>query len=183
MAGLADKVYIPLVFKDCSYKETATGEKYAFKWYMPNFNARQAPVCYIKLKMVAIEGTTQNARQCLWIRANNLFGENVLINEKQNTTNIGGTILAMLDFRGNTDHYALIPESAIAVQISPNIPYIEFDLIDSTGEVETLDEGDATHTINILLEIIYPEHNKVRDTTLMTYAQSVVGNPPYQKLI
>jgi hypothetical protein len=112
---------------------------------------------------------------------NNVFSDSVLIKEV-NSPYVGGCILAMVDFRGNTDHYALIPETAPQIQISTNIPYIEFDLIGSDGSVKTLDNGDATHTINLLLEIEYPEHNEVQNSTLMTYAQSEVGNPPFNKL-
>ena len=181
MAGLANKVYIPLMFKDCSYTTGATG-KYAFKWYLPKLPARQGPVCYLSLKNAAIEGTVENTRQCLWLRLNNFYSENVLVNEV-NAPNVGGTILAMLDFRGNTDHYTFLPESAIKVQLSSNLPnYFEFDMIDSDGTVEILDPADATATINFLLQIEYPEYEEVPKTIVNSYVASEVGMPPFNKL-
>jgi hypothetical protein len=34
----------------------------------------------------------------------------------------------------------------------------------------------------MIVKLEYPEHNEVRDITLMNYAQSQVGNPPYNRL-
>lgn len=182
MSGLANKVYIPLFFKDATYKlEATTNHRYAFRWALPNLDQRRGPVCYLSLKNIAIEGTVENTRQCLWLRINNMMSDNMLVNETTSPY-VGGTILAMLDFRGNTDHYAFLPESAPKIQMTTNMKYLEFDIIDSGGNVETIDSADTTATINILLQIDYPEHNEVRDTTLMSYAQSVVGNPPFNRL-
>jgi hypothetical protein len=182
MAGLADRVYIPLYNKDATYDtEAVTGHRYAFKWELPTLDARRGPVCYLSLKNCAIEGTVENTRQCLWLRVNNIFSENVKINEK-NSPIVGGTILAMLDFRGNTDHYAFLPESALKIQMSTNMKYLVFDIIDSGGNVESIDSADTTATINLLLQIEYPPHNQVPDTTVMSYAQSEIGNPPFSKL-
>jgi hypothetical protein len=181
MAGLANKVYIPLFYKDATYNTDGLGNRYAFKWALQNLDQRRGPVCYMSLKMIAIEGTTSNTKQCLWLRINNMMSENVLVNETTSPY-VGGAILALLDFRGNTDHYAFIPESAPKIQMTTSMKYLEFDMIDSAGNVETLASADDK-SISLLLQIEYPEHNDVPNTTVMTYAQSEIGNPPYRKLI
>jgi len=180
--ALARKVYIPLMYKDATYKLDGT-DRYAIRWQLPNLQARRGPVCFLKLKMGAVEGSSQDARECLWLRMNNVFSESVLVNEREGTTNVGGTLLGMFIFSDNTDHYNLIPESAPQIQISTNIPYIEFDLISpADGSIVYLDGGDAAHTLNLILEIEYPEHNEVQYTTVNTYAQSEIGNPPFNRL-
>lgn len=181
MAGLTNVVYLPLMFKDCKYDTINTSEHYNFRWNVPSsLQARKAPVCYMSLLMVAIEGTNTNALQSLFVRMNNIYSENVLMNEV-NSPFIGGTILALLDFRGNTDHYATLYESNPKIQLGTNLAELSFDLVDGEGNIVRL-SGAKTHSINFILKIEYPEHNEVRDITLKNYAQSVVGNPPFNRL-
>lgn len=182
MTSLAKKVYVPLMYKDATYLLNGT-QRYAIRWTLPNLNPRRSPVCYLKLKACAVEGSSQDARECLWIRMNNVFSETVLVNERSGTTIVGGTLLGLVIFGDNTDHYNLVPESAPQIQISTNLSYIEFDLISpADGSIVYLDGADLAHTLNIILEIEYPEHNEVSNTIVGSYAQSVVGNPPFNRL-
>jgi hypothetical protein len=182
MAGLADRVYIPLIFKDATYVEEAeTLHRSKFRWELPKLDARRAPVCYLSAKACAAEGTVETVRQMKWLRINNIYSENVLINETKSPT-VGGTFLAMLQFSDNSDHFELLPESAPKIQMSTNMKYLEFDLIDAMGEVEQLKTGDTVGTLNILLQIEYPPHENVPYTMVSSYAQSEIGNPPFSKL-
>jgi hypothetical protein len=170
------------MYKDATYQSDGT-DRYANRWTLPNLNPRRSPVCYLKLKMCCVEGASLDARECLWLRMNNVFSETVLVNERSGTTIVGGTLLGMLIFSDNTDHYNIIPESAPQIQISTNLSYIEFDLISpADGSIVYLDGGDASHTLNLILEIEYPEHNEVSNTMVGSYIPSEVGMPPFNRL-
>lgn len=161
----------------------------AWKWTLPtSINSRQAPTCKLSVASAYIDdsyGTpagNQNCSQARMLRLK-INSENFLQNETQ-APYIIYPIMGMMIRDAFVGHWYL-PQAPYQVELdfSTNIRTIEFDLVDVDGNVlDTLSTSSVGGQLNIILRLHYPEHNEVRNDVVMSYAQSQIGNPPFNRL-
>ena len=169
---------------------TVANSTSAWKWTLPtNINARQAPTVRLSIASGYLDDSyatpsgNQNCSQPRMLRMK-VFSENFIQNETSTTNVILFPIMGMLVRDAFVGHW-YVPQAPhqINVELSTNIRVLEFDFLDENGAViSTLSSSTVGGKYNMVLKLEYPEHNVLRDETLMSYAQSVVGNPPFNRL-
>jgi len=175
--GLGDVTYLPLFEKDAT-TDTAGGKTSNWKWSIPtNIQARKAPVLYLSICSAYIDDSNVSAASPHNIRLK-VPSENYLMNEKASPY-LGYPIVAQLIRDAPAGHWYALPQNNPIIQISSNLQTLEFDIIDGKGQVIIINEIDS---FNLIIKLEHPSHNEVRDNTVMSYAQSIVGNPPFNRL-
>jgi len=177
---MANCVYLPLFSKD-AIKLTSGGLTYNWKWTVPTtLQQRRAPVVFLSIQSCYCDdsnGASAGVPHSLRLKTQ---AENMLLNETTSPY-VAYPIVAQLSRDTPAGHWMSFYENNPRIQIPSNLQILEFDLIDGGGEVISID-STAGETLNMIVKLEYPEHNEVRDVTLMTYAQSTVGNPPFNRL-
>lgn len=175
------KDYIALYDKDADtdLNDALTGY-ISWKWKVPQtLQRRKSPVWFIKVKNLYLDDSTGTSPGLPhMLRLKNGYSENYHTYETSNQ--LSGPILAILTRDNITGHWTTFIENP-SIQISSNVQYLEFDIVNGSGTVLPILSGTGGN-LNIILEVEYPEHNEVRDNTVMSYAQSTVGNPPFNRL-
>jgi hypothetical protein len=152
-----------------------------------NINKRKAPTVRVSVASGYLDDSyttaagNQNCSQPRMLRMK-VFSENYLQNEASST--ILFPIMGMLVRDAFVGHW-YVPQAPhqVNVELSTNIRVLEFDFIDEDGEViSTLSTVNEGGKYNMILKLEYPEHNVLRDETVMAYAQSQIGNPPFNRL-
>lgn len=180
MAGLANVVYLPLFSKD-AVKLTSSGATYNWKWTVPtSLQERRGQVVYLSIQSCYCDDSTGASAGVPHLLRLKTQSENMLFNE--NTTPIVGyPIVAQMNRDTPAGHWTSFYENNPRIQVPSNLNILEFDLIDGGGNVISIDSTSG-ETLNIIVKLEYPEHNEVRNVTLNNYAQSIVGNPPFNRL-
>jgi hypothetical protein len=180
MSGLANVVYLPLFSKD-AVKLTTGGATYNWKWTVPTtLQERRAPVCYLSIQSCYCDDSTGASAGIPHLLRLKTMSENMLFNE--NTAPfVGYPIVAQMNRDTPAGHWTSFYENNPRIQVPSNLNILEFDLIDGGGNIISID-STAGETLNIIVKLEYPDHNEVRDITLKNYAQSIVGNPPLNRL-
>lgn len=161
----------------------------AWKWNLPtNINSRQSPTCKFSIASAYLDDSyatptgNQNCSQARMLRMK-VFSENFLQNETT-APFVTYPIMGMMVRDAFVGHWYL-PQAPhqIDIELSTNIRSIEFDLIGADNSVlDTKSELSLGGLFNIILKLEYPPHNEVRNEKVMSYAQSQIGNPPFNKL-
>jgi hypothetical protein len=161
----------------------------AWKWTLPtNINSRQAPTCRLSVASAYLDDSyttpagNQNCSAPRMLRMK-IFSENFLQNEITSPY-IAYPIMGIMNRDTLVGHWCL-PQAPhqIDVDFSTNIRTIEFDFVDEDGLlISTLQTANVGGKFNMILKIEYPEHNEIRNETVMSYAQSQIGNPPFNRL-
>lgn len=161
----------------------------AWKWTLPtNLNSRQCPTaklsvasCYLDDSYTTAAGT-QNCSKPRMLRMK-VYAENYLQNETSSTI-IGKPIVAIMTRDAFVGHwYAPQAPHQIDLDFSTNIRQIEFDFVDLDGApISTLSAVAVGGKLCMVLKLEYPEHNELRNNVVMSYPESVVGMPRYNKL-
>lgn len=184
MYDLGSFSYLALYHKDAKKLQTDTGETYNWKWRMPtNLQARKAPVAFLSVCSAytddsggGVAGVPHMLR--LRIPTDNYFSSEI---EGCPAPYIVYPIVAQLIRDAPAGHWYAQAESNPIIQIPSGLQTLEFDMVDGNGNIIAIDSA-APETLNIILKLYYPPHNEVRDNTLMSYAQSEIGNPPFNRL-
>lgn len=184
MYGLGKCEYIALYHKDASYTLNGDGNIITWKWRVPQtLNRRKSPSWFIKMNNLYLDSKTagQGKDKPHFIRCK-VVSENYHTFEK-NGSNIGFPILTMLSIDVEDGHFTTWTNNP-SIMVSSSIQYLEIDIVDGNGVVIPVgNAGELTGvSLNMILEVEIPEHNEVRDNTVMSYAQSTVGNPPFNRL-
>lgn len=152
----------------------------AWKWKIPsNFPVRKAPVFYMSVVSVFCDDTTGDQKdKPHFLR--------LLTNTENYFASSGYPVVAQLDFTSlpspSTNHYWTLTNGVTSeVILSSNTQYLSFDIVNQLMEVLPI-KTDYGESLNIVVKIVFPEHNEIRDNTLMSYAQSTIGNPPFNRL-
>ena len=170
-AELGNVEYIFLRYADCSATNGNT-----FEWTLPILPQRESSTMYLQIAQLSLhyEGTDISGNpQPQYLAYNNLFSDNMYSTDNS-------TLLACILSRDDaTGHYECNPDSPV-IQVSSNLRKLNFSL---KNPIETDSQNiGSTGSIMILLKVIRPQHNVVRDNTLKSYVQSEVGNPPFNRL-
>ena len=172
-AELGNVEYIFLRYADCSTYGTGGN---LFEWTLPILPQRESSIMYLQIAQLSLhyDGTgVEGNPQPQYLVYNNLFSDNVYSTDNS-------TVLATILTRDDaTGHYE-IPTDAPVIQVSSNLRKVSFSLKNPIT-TDNQDIGD-TGSIMILLKVIRPQHNVVRDNTIMSYVPSEVGMPRYNKL-
>jgi len=180
---MADCVYLQLFNKDAYKTYDAAVYPYNWKWTVPtSLQKRRGPVCYLSVLSCYIDdstgGTTANIPHMLRLK---VPSENVLMNEVTEPY-ITYPIVALLVRDAPSGHWTTYSENNPRIQISSNINILEFDILDGVGNVLSISSSSGDDAFNIILKLEYPEHNEVRNMVVGSYAQSEIGNPPFNRL-
>lgn len=161
-------------------KTTAGDATTSWKWKIPsNFPVRKAPVFYLSVVSVFCNDTDgENKDEPHFLR--------LLTNTENYFPSSGYPVVAQLDFTSlpspATNHYWTLTNGVCAdVVLSSNTQYLTFDVVnENMAQIPV--QATTGESLNIVVKLIFPEHNEIRDNTLMSYAQSQVGNPPFNRL-
>jgi hypothetical protein len=162
----------------------------AWKWTLPtNINARQAPTARLSIASAFLDDSyatptgNQNCSAPRMLRMK-IYSENFLQNETSSPY-IAYPIMGMMVRDAFVGHWYL-PQAPhqIDLDFSTNIRTIEFDFIacEDGSVLDTKVLLSQAGNLNIVLKLEYPEHNVLRDEIVMSYAQSQVGSPPFNRL-
>lgn len=182
MYDLGSVSYLALYGKD-AVKTLILGLPYVWKWTVPtNLQARKAPVLFLSVCSAYIDDSTgANPGVPHMIRLK-IPAENYYAYETT-APYIGNPIVAMLIRDAPTGHWYAQADSNPIIQVPSNLSVLEFEIVDQNGNLLGIDSGvDGGGTFNMILKLYHPAHNEVRDNTIMSYAQSQVGNPPFNRL-
>lgn len=180
MSQLGSFSYLALYSKD-AVKVEALGVTYNWKWTPPtNLQARKAPVLFLSVCSAYIDDSTGNNPALPHMLRLKIPSENFYSNETT-APHITYPIVAIMVRDAPSGHWYVLGENSPVIQVPSNLQVLDFDIVDGDGNILGVDSG-AGETLNIILKLHHPEHNEVRDNTVMSYAQSVVGNPPFNRL-
>ena len=179
--------FIGLYDKDAT-KTLSGNATTSWKWTLPtNLNARQSPLMKVSVAAGYLDdsyGTVigyHNASEPRMLRIK-VYSESYL--QKEKTSTVIYPIMSIPVRDAFVGHW-LCPQAPhqIDIELSTQISQLEFDFVDFDGNVlETLSGATVGGIFNMVLKLEYPEHNEVRDNTVMSYAQSQIGNPPFNRL-
>jgi len=179
---MADCVYLQLFNKDATKLLDGNLFPYNWKWTVPtSLQKRRAPVCFLSVQACYIDdstGATPNIPHMLRLK---LPSENVLMNEVSEPY-INYPIVAMLVRDAPSGHWTSFSENNPRIQVPSNLNILEFDVLDGVGNVLPISSSNTDDAFNIILKLEYPEHNEVRNIMVGSYAQSEIGNPPFNRL-
>lgn len=180
MYDLGSISYLALYSKD-AVKNTAAGVTSNWKWTPPtNLQARKAPVLFLSVCSAYVDDSTGASAGVPHLLRLKIPSENFYANETTSPI-IAYPIVAQLIRDAPTGHWYAQAEGNPVIQVPSNLQVLEFDLVDGGGNTISIDSG-AGETLNIILKLHHPPHNEVRNNTVMSYAQSEIGNPPFNRL-
>ena len=179
---MAECVYLQLFNKDATKLLDGNLMPYNWKWTVPtSLQKRRAPVCFLSIQACYLDdstGPTPNIPHMLRLK---VPSENVLMNEVSEPY-INYPIVAILTRDAPSGHWTSFSENNPRIQISSNLNILEFDILDGVGNVIPISSTNTADAFNIMVKLEYPEHNEVSNTIVGSYAQSQVGNPPFNRL-
>ena len=181
MYDLGGISYLGLYSKD-AVKNTVLGITNNWKWTPPtNLQARKAPVLFLSVLSAYVDDSQGASAGVPHLLRLKIPAENFYANETT-APYIAYPIVCQMSRDTPAGHwFSVASENNPVIQVPSNLQVLEFDIVDGGGNVIGIDSG-AGETLNIILKLIHPAHNEVRDNTLMSYAQSTVGNPPFNRL-
>jgi len=180
MSQLGNYSYIGLYSKD-AVKLSTDGATYNWKWTPPmNLQARKAPVLFLEVLSAYVDDSNGASASIPHLLRLKIPSENYYANETTEPY-IAYPIVAQMIRDSPAGHWYVQANANPIIQVPSNLQVLEFDLIDGGGNIIYID-STAGETLNIFLKLHHPAHNEVRDNTLMSYAQSQVGNPPFNRL-
>lgn len=172
-AELGNLEYIFLRWEDCI--QYGLGGS-TFEWKLPNLPQRESSTMFIQIAQLFIhyegDGTAGNP-QPQYLIYNNLFAENMYCTDKSTT------VACIYSRDDATSHYEANPDSPV-LQVSSNLTKISFT-IKNPITTDTQNIG-STGSVMIILKVIRPQHNVVRDNLVKSYVPTEVGLPRYNRL-
>lgn len=175
-AQLGNVEYIYLKDTDCN--GGAGGKSVGiFTWTLPKLPARESSTMFLQVSQVSIHyagvGTAGNAEP-QYLTYENLYSDSMYSSDNS-------TVLATIIDRDDTGgHWHIESSGAPVIQVSSNSNTITFSVRNQfNNEINGL---GTLGSVSILLKIIRPQNNVVRDNTLKGYETSMIGSPPFNRL-
>ncbi len=164
--------YLALHHKDATKLTDGSNATYNWKWQVPTgLNRRKAPYWFLTVVSAYCDDSAGSEAGFPHFLRCKIPAENYFCCET-NTPYINFPIVAQLIRDVAAGHWYSISQDNVVLQVPSNLQYLEFDVVDGTGNVINID-NTSIESLNIICKITYPARSEVMDNTNQTFVQSI----------